>query len=193
MIKHFNTYDIYRQNNYHIYPEKQMLALDRLNSLCRYHTLKYLLDSTTLKHHEKNNGGCVFMFHLQFQDLWAVGCTDIVKELIEMIDNQFFNDSKTLRDYIWFLKQKKGEKNIHAVIIFFDDGKVFAQLDMIVEALQEFLSLKKFLTDFKIKIPALIPEHRTPFILQYADTNDGTLLLDCGFASDFDFTENIDK
>ena len=55
---------------------------------------------------EKNNGGCVFTFHLRFQDLWAVGCTDIVKELIEMIDNQFFNDSKTLRDHIWFLKQK---------------------------------------------------------------------------------------
>ena len=35
---------------------------------------------------EKNNGGCVFTFHLRFQDLWAVGCTDIVKELIEMID-----------------------------------------------------------------------------------------------------------
>ena len=193
MIKHFNSYDVYRQNNYHIYPEKQMLALDRLNSLCRYHTQKYLIDCTTLKHHEKNNGGCVFTFHLQFQDLWADGCADIVKELIEMVDNQVVDDNKTLRDYIWFLKQKKGDKNIHAVIIFFGDGKVFALLDMIAEALQEVLSLQKFLTDFKINIPTLIPEHRTPFILRDADISNGTLLLDCGFASDFDFTENIDK
>ena len=193
MIKYFNSYDVYRHNNYHIYPEKQMLALDRLNSLCRYHTLKYLIDCTTLKHYEKNNGGCIFMFHLKFHDLWVDSCADIVKELIELTDHQFFNDSKQLRDYIWFLKRKKGEKNIHAVIIFFGDGKVFAQLDMIAEALQEVLSLQKFLTDFKIKIPALIPEYRTPFILRDAAISDGSLLLDCGFASDFDFPEGIDK
>ena len=193
MIKHFNTYDIYRQNNYNIYPEKQMLAIDRLNSLCRYHALEYLIDCTILKHRKKSNGGCIFMFHLKFHDLWSDSCADIVKQLIELTNSQLFNNSKVLRDYIWFLKQKNCEKNINATIIFFGNGETFARLDMIVKALQELLIMQKHLTGFKIDIPTLIPELRKPLIMRHADTSDGSLLLDIGFASDFNFPEDTNK
>ena len=106
MIKHFNTCDVYRQSNYNIYPEQKLLALDRLQSFCRYHTLEYLIDCTALKHLEKNNGGCVFILSFKIHDLWAECCADLVKELIELADTQLFNNSEPLRGYIWFFKQK---------------------------------------------------------------------------------------
>ena len=91
MIKHFNTYDVYRRSNYLIYPEKQLLALDRLHTLSRYYVLEYLIDCTTLKHQEKSHGGCIFMLHLKFRDLWVYSCADIVKNLIEAVDKLLSN------------------------------------------------------------------------------------------------------
>ena len=64
---------------------------------------------------------------------------------------------------------------------------------MIVKALQELLIMQKHLTGFKIDIPTLIPELRKPVIMRHADTSDGSLLLDIGFASDFNFPEDTNK
>lgn len=128
------------------------------------------------------------MLHLHFHDLWASGCADIVKKLIEAADGLLSGGKGGCRDYIWFLKQPVNEKCIHAVIIFFGSGESFGKLDMVAGALQDILSAQNFLTDFEIDIPSLIPERRRTLILSHADISDGTMLLDCGFASDFNFS-----
>ena len=57
------------------------------------------------------------MLHLKFRDLWAYSSADIVKNLIEAMDKLFFQNNDDLRDYIWFLEQKKNDPLIHPVTI----------------------------------------------------------------------------
>ena len=46
-----------------------------------------------------------------------------------------------------------------------------------------------FLKDFEVDIPTVTSECRKPFIMRHAKTNNDMLLLDCGFALDFEFPE----
>ena len=47
--------------------------------------------------------------------------------------------------------------------------------------------MQEFLKDFEVNIPTVAPECRKPLIMRHA--NNG-LLLDCGFALNFEFPEN---
>ena len=71
---------------------------------------------------------------------------------------------------------------------FFGSGEILGKLDMVAAALQDILSAQNFLTDFETDVPSLLPERRRTLILSHADISNGTMLLDCGFASDFNFS-----
>ena len=189
MIKHFNTYDVYQHSDFNIYPDEDMQYLDRLHSLCRYMFLEYLIDYNIIKHMAVNADGYVFILHLKLQRLWASMCADFTRELIEKLDVLLFENNTPVRDYVWFLKLNK-EKSIDVYIVIFGDREIFAKLEIITGVLQDILPSQEFLKDFEINIPTVPPELRKPFIMRHAKSNDGMLLLDCGFALDFEFPED---
>ena len=188
MIKHFNTYDVYQHSDFNIYPAEEMQYLDKLHSLCRYMFLEYLIDYNIIKHMAVNADGFVFILHLRLQRLWATMCSDFARELIEKLDDLLFDNTTSVRDYVWFLKQNK-EDFIDVYIVIFGNREIFAKLEVITGALQDILPSQEFLKDFEIDVPTVIPECRKPFIMRHAKGND-MLLLDCGFALDFEFPEN---
>ena len=189
MIKHFNTYDVYQHSEFNIYPAEDMHYLDKLHSYCRHRLLEYLIDYNIIKHMAVNTDGYVYILHLKLQGLWASMCADFSREFIEKLDLILFNGNTAIRDYIWFLKQNK-EEAIDVYVVIFGDREILAKLDIITGALQNILPSQEFLKDFEINIPTVTPELRKPFIMRYAKSNDGMLLLDCGFALDFEFPED---
>jgi len=185
MIKHFNTYDVYQHSEFNIYLAKDMQYLDKLHSHCRYMFLEYLIDYNIIKHMAVNADGYVFILHLKLQRLWASMCADFARELIEKLDVLLFDSTTPIRDYVWFLKQNK-EESIDVYIVIFGNREILAKLEIITGALQDILPSQEFLKDFEVNIPTVIPECRKPFIMRHA--NNG-LLLDCGFALEFEFPE----
>ena len=192
MIKHFNTYDVYQHSDFNIYPAEEMQYLDKLHSHCRYMFLEYLIDYNIIKHIAVNADGFVFILHLKLQRLWASTCADFARELIEKIDVLLFDNTTSVRDYVWFLKQNK-EDFIDVYIVIFGNREIFAKLEIITGTLQDILPSQEFLKDFDVDIPTVTPEYRKPFIMRYAKTNNDMLLLDCGFALDFEFPENTNN
>ena len=77
---------------------------------------------------------------------------------------------------------------IDVYIVIFGNREIFAKLKIITGALQDILPSQEFLKDFEVDIPTVTTECRTPFIMRHAKSNE--LLLDCGFALDFEFQEN---
>ena len=185
MIKHFNTYDVYQHSKFNIYLAKDMQYLDKLHSHCRYMFLEYLIDYNIIKHMAVNADGYVFVLHLKLQRLWASMCADFARELIEKLDALLFASTTPIRDYVWFLKQNK-EESIDVYIVIFGNREILAKLEIITGALQDILPLQEFLKDFEVNIPTVAPECRKTLIMRHA--NNG-LLLDCGFALDFEFPE----
>ena len=185
MIKHFNTYDVYQHSNFNIYSAKDMQYLDKLHSHCRYMFLEYLIDHNIIKHMIANTDGHVFILNIRLQGFWTSTCADFTREFIEKLDELLFEHSSSIRDYVWFLKENDAE-SIRVFIIAFVDDSILTKLDVIAGALQDILPSQEFLKDFEINIPTVTPEYRKTLIMRHADNG---LLLDCGFALDFEFPE----
>ena len=110
----------------------------------------------------------------------------MTREFIEKLDELLFEHSSSIRDYVWFLKENDA-KSIRVFIIAFVDDSILTKLDVIAGALQDILPSQEFLKDFEINIPTVTPEYRKTLIMRHADNG---LLLDCGFALNFEFPEN---
>ncbi len=151
--------------------------------------LEYLIDYNIIKHMAANADGCVCILHLKLQRLWASMCADFTNDLLEKLDVLLFDNTTPIRDYVWFLKQNK-EKPIDVFIVIFGNREIFAKLEILTGALQDILPSQEFLKDFEVDIPTVTPECRKSFIMRHAKTNNDMLLLDCGFALDFESPEN---
>jgi hypothetical protein len=192
MIKHFNTYDVYQHSDFNIYPAEKMLYIDKLHSYCRYLFLEYLIDCNIVKHTIVNADGYVFILNMKLQGLWPSLCADFAKELIEKLDLFLFENSISVRDYVWFLKQTEKD-SINVYIVIFGNKEIFDELNIITGTLQDILQSQDFLKDFEINVPTANTECLKSFIMRHVSNSNGTMLLDCGLALDLEIPENTNN